>query len=177
MYISTSVLKCKAPKRWSKSDFFLFFRIFACYCKFLIKMTILSILQFSHICALFWLHLEGGTSQQPFKSCLAFFGIGTKQKSWKKQISTSFEVCSTQMLVKLYNTRYFCNTAKKIDDIGLFEQTIVKKDNLKNLRCIKIQTSLDKKVSFCIKIKFGNCQKNKWLFLTFFAKLLSIQRG
>ena len=36
--------------------------------------------QFSHICALFRLHLEGGTSQQPFKSCLAFLRIGTKQK-------------------------------------------------------------------------------------------------
>ena len=35
--------------------------------------------QFSHICALFRLHLEGGTSQQPFKSCLAFLRIGTKQ--------------------------------------------------------------------------------------------------
>ena len=36
-----------------------------------------------YICALFCLHLEGGTSQQPFKSCLASFGIGTKhlQKS------------------------------------------------------------------------------------------------
>ena len=30
--------------------------------------------QFSHICALFCLHLEGGTSQQPFKSCLASLG-------------------------------------------------------------------------------------------------------
>ena len=28
---------------------------------------------------LFRLHLEGGTSQQPFKSCLAFLRIGTKQ--------------------------------------------------------------------------------------------------
>ena len=35
--------------------------------------------QFSHICALFRLHLEGGTSQQPFKSCLASFEIGTKK--------------------------------------------------------------------------------------------------
>ena len=32
-----------------------------------------------YICALFRLHLEGGTSQQPFKSCLAFLRIGTKQ--------------------------------------------------------------------------------------------------
>ena len=36
--------------------------------------------QFSHICALFRLHLEGGTSQQPFKSCLAFLRIGTKHR-------------------------------------------------------------------------------------------------
>ena len=31
-------------------------------------------LQFSHIYALFRLHLEGGTSQQPFKICLASLG-------------------------------------------------------------------------------------------------------
>ena len=38
-----------------------------------IRMQI-NLLQFSHICALFRLHLEGGTSQQPFKSCLASLG-------------------------------------------------------------------------------------------------------
>ena len=32
------------------------------------------LLQFSHICASFGQHSEGGTIQQPFKSCLASLG-------------------------------------------------------------------------------------------------------
>ena len=39
-----------------------------------LKNVASNLSQFSHICALFCLHLEGGISQQPFKSCLASLG-------------------------------------------------------------------------------------------------------
>ena len=35
--------------------------------------------QFSHMCALFCLHLEGGTSQAAIQELFSFLGIGTKQ--------------------------------------------------------------------------------------------------
>ena len=49
--------------------------------------------QFSNICALFHLHLEGETSQWPFKSCLASFRIGSKQMFLPNFAFFSYSAC------------------------------------------------------------------------------------
>ena len=53
------------------------------------------------ICALFRLHLGGGTSQQPFKSCLASLRIGTKQlQTWTMWFSHEMMLHHTTQTIR-----------------------------------------------------------------------------
>ena len=56
-------------------------------------------LQFSHIYASFGIHLDGGTIQQPFKSCLGSLGQGQNRIQWEEK--------SKQILDLDFNVLFF----------------------------------------------------------------------